>query len=146
MAARKKRRSPPALGDDPLSWINAADKAVVPAAATRAAAADVTADAVAPAVVVSPLQQGGGRVLDAIVTIGEAGRLREKLLARLGDAVVEVDAGAVEHIDTAGMQLLLAFARSLQRRGGRLVWSGRSRTMVEVAALLGLNGALGLDA
>jgi len=55
-----------------------------------------------------------------------------------------VDAGAVERIDTAGLQLLLGFAARLRVMERRLVWGAVSPAFRHGAAQLGLTGALGL--
>jgi anti-anti-sigma regulatory factor len=62
-----------------------------------------------------------------------------------GDPVV-VDGSAVERIDTAGLQLLVAFARRQKEAGRRLHWEAASPALLSGSARLGLNEALGLGA
>jgi anti-anti-sigma regulatory factor len=59
-----------------------------------------------------------------------------------GDFTLE--AGAVERIDTAGLQLLLGFAARLRLIGRPLVWTAVSPTLRQGARQLGIDGALGL--
>jgi len=53
-----------------------------------------------------------------------------------------VDGSAVDQVDAAGLQLLLALARSLQARGTPLRLAGASRVLEEGCAALGLAGWL----
>ena len=55
-----------------------------------------------------------------------------------------VDAGVVERIDTAGLQLLLGFAARLRVMERRLVWGAVSPAVRQGAKQLGLDEALGL--
>jgi anti-anti-sigma regulatory factor len=59
-----------------------------------------------------------------------------------GDFIV--DAGAVERIDTSGLQLLLGFAARLRLMERRIVWGTVSPAFRQGAAQLGLAQALGL--
>ena len=59
-----------------------------------------------------------------------------------GDFIVE--AGAVERIDTAGLQLLLGLAARLQVMQRRLLWGAISPALRLGARRLGLERALGL--
>jgi anti-anti-sigma regulatory factor len=65
-------------------------------------------------------------------------------LAATGDPIV-VDGGAVRRIDTAGLQLLVAFARGEAAAGRPLAWKAASPELVRCSRQLGLAGALGLD-
>ena len=58
---------------------------------------------------------------------------------------IEMDASALEHVDTAGMQLLYAFARDARLDGKTLVWQGVSPQIVEAARLLGMSDMLALS-
>jgi anti-anti-sigma regulatory factor len=80
-------------------------------------------------------------------TLRDAEAFRAALLAadeEPGDFVV--DATSVERIDTAGLQLLVAFARRLRLHERRLVWGKPSAELLRGAARLGLTGELGLPA
>ena len=59
---------------------------------------------------------------------------------------VTIDAGAVERIDTAGMQLLVAFKRDRAANGLGTDWCDVKATLHEAANILGLAGHLGLPA
>jgi anti-anti-sigma regulatory factor len=59
-----------------------------------------------------------------------------------GDFVI--DAGAVERIDTAGLQLLLGLTARLRLMERRLVWSSVSPALRNGARQLGLDAVLGL--
>ncbi len=65
------------------------------------------------------------------------------------DATVEpfrIDAGAVERIDTAGLQLLVSFARARSAAGGTMEWSATSEEFLRCAYRLGLSQLLSLPA
>jgi len=65
-------------------------------------------------------------------------------LDQAGD--VEIDASAVEKIDTAGLQLLVAFKRGLQDTNRGLTWRATAPELHRAAAQLGLSAPLGLPA
>jgi len=56
---------------------------------------------------------------------------------------VELDAGQVERVDTAALQLLAAFCRALREAGVSLQWRSASGPLCEAAATLGLSEILG---
>ena len=80
--------------------------------------------------------------LDADCSLSNATALYRKL-TRLAARVtpVTLDAGAVTHIDTASLQLLLAFVNERRARGRPLLWRGRTPEFNEAAATLGLTAA-----
>jgi ABC-type transporter Mla MlaB component len=55
---------------------------------------------------------------------------------------VVLDAGGVERIDTATIQLLCAFVRERVGRGQAVVWQGASAALLEAARLLGVQTLL----
>jgi anti-anti-sigma regulatory factor len=57
-----------------------------------------------------------------------------------------VDAHAVDQVDAAGLQLLVALQRSLAERGVRLHLHAPSATLLEAGAALGLLDRLGSPA
>lgn len=59
---------------------------------------------------------------------------------------VRLDAAALTVIDTAGLQLLLAFRRAAAARGLACTFGARSEALREAARLAGLAPDLGLDA
>jgi anti-anti-sigma regulatory factor len=83
--------------------------------------------------------------LDASCTLRETADLQFSLVAANGNPLV-VDAGAVQRIDTAGLQLLVAMARRQQAAGRRLEWKAVSPELRQCSSRLGLDGALGLSA
>ena len=96
-------------------------------------------------------QETGGTtrlVLPAAVDIEGA----ESLLARCREAVagagagaLSIDAGGVENVDTAGLQILIATRVALVEAGGELRWERVSPALAEAARLAGAAGVLGLD-
>ncbi len=58
------------------------------------------------------------------------------------DPTIAVDASAVDVIDGAGVQLLLALARTLHERGTGLAFSAPSRVLQEGCAALGADALL----
>jgi phospholipid transport system transporter-binding protein len=86
-------------------------------------------------------------ILPPSLTIAEVGALKGSLDALLaGAAPLTLDGRGVTRADTAGVQLLLAFAREAEARGRRFTWAGFSSTLAEVARRLDLARDLGLDA
>ncbi|MEO8808965.1 MAG: STAS domain-containing protein [Rhodanobacter sp.] len=72
--------------------------------------------------------------------------LKMKLQDTMDRGDIVVDAGGLERIDTAALQLLVVFRRELERSGGELRWHGTNQTLHEAAALLGLEELLNLPA
>jgi anti-anti-sigma regulatory factor len=86
-------------------------------------------------------------VLAADCTLREAPALKAQLLAaNSATPQVTIEAGAVERIDAAGLQLLVAFARREAAAGRRLAWQSVSDELRGVGARLGLLDSLGLAA
>lgn len=62
--------------------------------------------------------------LPEILDLTTAPALRDELLEALGSGgPVSLGCAAVERVDTAGAQVLVAFVRALERRGGALTWT-----------------------
>jgi len=79
-----------------------------------------------------------------ITVVGEiVARLREALAA---GPVVEIDAAAVERVDTACLQALCVFSREAKINGVSLNWRSVSPSFRAAADLLGLASHLGLPA
>ncbi len=78
------------------------------------------------------------------ITIRQVSALKEDLLAVLekgkGKIVLKMD--AVEQIDTAAIQVLLAAKKTAQKEGRAFELQNPSDTCQEVAIQLGLEGAL----
>lgn len=81
--------------------------------------------------------------LDASCTLRDTADLQFSLVAASGDPVV-VDGSAVERVDTAGLQLLVALVRRQQQGGRRLEWKAVSPELMKCGERLGLIEALGL--
>jgi ABC-type transporter Mla MlaB component len=78
-------------------------------------------------------------------TVADAGTLcsgLEKLLKDPG--VVKLDISAIQRIDTAGLQVIGAFARERAAQQLAVAWQGDSAAFVSAAKLLGLTALLGL--
>ena len=85
-----------------------------------------------------------GRVLlGGNCTIRESAALRTHLLEQLAlPDPYEIDGTAVERIDTAGAQLILAFALDCLDRNRGYYWKGRSAALDEAIALMGIGSLL----
>ncbi len=79
-------------------------------------------------------------------TIREVGEFRAHLLQALPATDVVLDASALTKIDTAGVQLLLAFVRDRKRAGVRTRWEAVPDSIRLAAQRLGLSAELQLDA
>jgi len=85
--------------------------------------------------------------LTAECTVAEADSLKAALARRLEDAgMVTLDARALLRIDTAALQLLLAFVRDRRSAGRPTEWRGHAPALDAAAAQLGLADLLGLPA
>jgi phospholipid transport system transporter-binding protein len=114
-------------------------------AASRKVAAVQPAAAPAPVVAAAaaPASDAFFLKLDANCTLRETADLQFSLVAANGDPVV-VDGSAVERVDTAGLQLLVALARRQQHSGRRLEWKAASAELLKCGERLGLLEALAL--
>jgi ABC-type transporter Mla MlaB component len=84
-----------------------------------------------------------GSALTVREVAGQAQALRQLLLPEaLAPQAVRLDARALESIDTAGVQLLVAAAAAAQRRGYKLQLLGGQRLLDGAAAALGLRAPL----
>ena len=90
----------------------------------------------------SPMAQGRV-VLGASCTIHEAPALRAHLIAQSAlPGPYEIDGSAVQQIDTAGVQLVVAFALDCLERSIHYVWTGRSPTLEDAIRTLGVGALL----
>jgi anti-anti-sigma regulatory factor len=81
--------------------------------------------------------------LGVACTIHEAQALRTHLLAQLElPGPHEIDGSDVQQIDTAGVQLVLAFALDCLERNVRYAWKGRSPALEEAIRVLGVGALL----
>ncbi len=87
----------------------------------------------------------GPVVLPRHPSIKNVAELKEQLLEVHGTAAtVVVDAREVESIDTAALQLLVAFMNSLREQSGSVEWDEPSAVFSEMAELADLSRALGI--
>ena len=78
-------------------------------------------------------------------TIRTVNDFQAELAERLDESGnVQIDGTAVDRVDTAGLQLLAAFARELQRESRSVEWVGCSVGLRRAANALGLGVVLGL--
>jgi anti-anti-sigma regulatory factor len=78
-------------------------------------------------------------------TIRDAALLLEQLLLHIEHyAPVYIDAAHVERIDTAALQLLVAFVQDRKAERRAVVWLDCSEAMVRAARALGLSSELAL--
>lgn len=88
----------------------------------------------------------GPLCLPAQCLLRDAVEYRQHLLNRLPAQTVTVDVAAVERIDAAFLQVLLAFVRSRPRDGEPVTWLNVNSVFVEAATLLGVQAALAIPA
>jgi anti-anti-sigma regulatory factor len=85
----------------------------------------------------------GRIVLGASCTIHEAPALRAHLLERSASpGPYEIDGSGVQQVDTAGVQLVVAFALDCLERSIHYVWTGRSAVLDEAIRILGVGALL----
>ncbi len=126
---RKDHGAPRALGHDPLAWIRDEPGASAPVAAPAAPVETVAT---------------GPIVLDETLGIAACRELHGRLkTAVAGGGAITLDASRVDAVDTAGLQVLVALARSLRQAGRTLSWQGVSTPLRSAAEVLALDGILG---
>ena len=87
--------------------------------------------------------QAGCVQLGAACTIHEAHQLQAQLLsAAKRPGPYEIDGGGVQLVDTAGVQLLLAFALDCMERNASYSWKARSPALEEAIQLLAVGALL----
>jgi len=154
--AVKGKKKKQAMGDDPLMWmkyeVSETDTLVSGARQPpKAAKQRVRKKSNSKHIEKASSEESGERrdekhiVLDPVLAIDNAKKLYEQL-----DSVVQkkqnviIDASAVEMIDTAMLQLLIAFIRKLQNEGAKISWNKPSKELLSRAVLLNLEGHLGI--
>ena len=80
--------------------------------------------------------------LSGKLSVKEAGTLAEQLSAQ----PETVDAEALDSVDTAALQLLVAYANSARKAGRTVTWKGRDAALGEALALAGLAHCIEFDA
>lgn len=78
------------------------------------------------------------------LTIHGVRRFKESLQQYAGQSAVTVDLHAIREIDTAGLQLLLAFLRHMRMTGAAFSWVGGPGVVTAAARSLGLAAELSL--
>ncbi len=77
------------------------------------------------------------------LTIADVGELRERLRGGLDlGGTLNIDAGDVEQVDAAGIQLLCAVARDARNQGLDVAWTGVSDRLAAAVRQLGLEDEL----
>lgn len=71
--------------------------------------------------------------------------LKDALAADLHTPQIMIDAGGVERVHTAGLQLLVAWWRAREATGLDTGWAACSDTLRSAATSLGLTTVIGLD-
>ena len=85
----------------------------------------------------------GRIVLGASCTIHEAQQIRAQLLAQAElPGPYEIDGSAVQQVDTAGVQLVVAFALDCLERNIAYAWKGRSAALDDAIRVLGVGALL----
>lgn len=135
------------IGFDPLAWMKDDGRSSPVVSRPSAPATDDPVPTV-------QVDQGpsASRIADApgTVALGEAltieqvGTLHVELGRQLGRGQVILDAGGLQRIDAAGLQLLAAFVRTAAGRGARIEWRSPTATLRDAVRRTGLAPALRL--
>jgi phospholipid transport system transporter-binding protein len=87
----------------------------------------------------------GAFAIAAECTVADAGALKSGLAKLLEDSnAVTLDIGAVQRIDTAGLQVIATFVRERESQGRQVQWRGDAPALTTAAKLLGLSSILKL--
>ncbi len=90
----------------------------------------------------APTAPRGRVVLGGSCTIHEAAAIKAHMLEQLArPGPYEIDGSAVERVDAAGVQLIVAFALDCLERSLSYVWQGRSEPLERAIELMSV-GAL----
>ena len=82
-----------------------------------------------------------------VFCINDVSSIKTELLRTFdSSADVSLDFSETENIDTAAMQLLLAYSREAKKRGICINWQGLSESFFRVVDLLDIRTELGLQA
>lgn len=84
--------------------------------------------------------------LPADFRLAELATVKSALIEAFDAPAVQLDGAAVERVDTAALQLLVAFRREAAARGLPPAWLGVSAAIRDAAGVLGLAQALELPA
>lgn len=90
-----------------------------------------------------PCESPGHVVLGAACTIHEAAAIKAHMLEQFSKAgPYELDGTAVERIDAAGVQLIVAFALDCLERNSGFFWKGKSEVLDHAVVVLGVGSLL----
>jgi ABC-type transporter Mla MlaB component len=84
--------------------------------------------------------------LPADCRMAELPALRDQFVLALDAPLSTLEAIGVERVDTAALQLLVAFHRDAQARGRTVAWNGVSAPLRDAVERLGLTKTLALPA
>lgn len=80
------------------------------------------------------------------LTIRHVMALHKKIMSALDDSVIiELLAGSITSVDSAGLQLISALQNELNRIDGRLIWSEPSKILIDSSDTLGMHSSIGLE-
>lgn len=79
------------------------------------------------------------------LTVGELDELRSKMLEALSSSSsITIDACGVENVDTAGVQLLVAFREAANVQHQQISWQQCTDALSDAATALGFDGLVGV--
>ena len=81
--------------------------------------------------------------LPIALTIVEVESIRQSLLSS-PSSDLRIDASAVDHVDSAGLQLLASACKTVSDKGGVVEWVGVTNSLAESAQQCGLKRFMGL--
>ena len=130
----------------PVAKAPSAKVSAAKASAVDTSPADVPASDIAPVAFEASLDAPSMLKLEAQCTLRESIAFKAALLEQLelGRDVV-LDAGSVSKVDTAGLQLLVAFVRQLRAGGRTLSWQAVTPELQRAAAQLDLLDLIGIS-
>lgn len=79
------------------------------------------------------------------LTINHVTALHTQIISALdNNAVIELVADSITSVDSAGLQMISALKNELNRIGGKLIWNGPSKILLESSGILGMDSYIGL--
>ncbi|MDT8453100.1 MAG: STAS domain-containing protein [Gammaproteobacteria bacterium] len=143
-----------ALGDDPLAWLSAGTNAAKKPGKKKASskkkpekrsAPEKSGDKESLVSAEVKIEASKRLVLESSLVINNANGFYESLKElAAGEQTIEIDASKVEIIDSAILQLLVAFVLDLSEKDIPLSWHQPSENLLNKASILGLTEKLGL--
>ncbi|MDH4133417.1 MAG: STAS domain-containing protein [Gammaproteobacteria bacterium] len=136
------------IGFDPLAWMKE-DASAPPAAGTSGAPKSAEPRAATQAANVPPAPKAGNTPgvvhLGEALTIEQVSGMHAELGRHASASPVVLDAGKLDRIDAAGLQLLTAFVLATEHRGARVEWRSPAAALREGARRTGLTTVLRLN-